>query len=360
MRASELERRPGRVARRDRSAGRRPQPRVEAVARRDEASLHERLARSAGVAAAGLPVGQRLHQRSETRDRPHRRLGVHGAHLDGAELRMWAHVPPHERVVAQPPGLDDGPDRLGVVGERRERSRDVRPGKAAEELGARAGEPGVAPVPERRVGGQRLQQRQVLPQAVAHADRRLLVGHRDVDVQRRGRRAAHQSADLLGEHRVALARRMDDVAEGAVGVEPRPERGPARGAHPPAQRVEGRGPGPGIGDHGRRQLDHRRVGVGMGTALLGSHLEAVEEIDARVDERMRARVHHDELLLDPQRELLGGAEAHRGDGAAHGLLTPVPARSGPGSRARSRRPRVRRAPAARAAPTCRRPPARPR
>ena len=87
---------------------------------------------------------------------------------------------------------------------------------------------------EGRVGGQRLQQRQVAPQAVEHSDRRIGVRHPDVDVQsadRCGDRIAQQLADALVTLLVSDLR----LALDGRGMRPGPEQPRPRLEDRPAQ-----------------------------------------------------------------------------------------------------------------------------
>ena len=169
----------------------------------------------------GDRVGDRLVA-GERVDRGHERRGVRrrGLHVERADLhrpepRVRAQLPPVERVVgtsATAVRRRVNAVEVVVVAHLARRARS-RP-RAQRDL-ARRGEAGVAAVAERRVRGERLQQRQVAAQAVEHADRGLGVGHAHVDVDRRDRRrerVAEQVADqlvalLVGDLRVALARR---------------------------------------------------------------------------------------------------------------------------------------------------------
>ena len=115
---------------------------------------------------------------------------------------MGTELPPVEGVVADPGGPRQSlgvVDEVGVVGHRPRRAR-ARPGPQRELAGR--GEARVAPVPERRVGRERLEQRQVAAHPVEGPDCGLRVRHADVDVKRGDRR--HQSvAQLLGDEPVS-------------------------------------------------------------------------------------------------------------------------------------------------------------
>ena len=85
-----------------------------------------------------LGARQAVHERGQAGRRPQRRLAVHRAHLDRAQARVRADVPPQEGVVGQVAGRDDARDALGVVVEGGEGARDLGARIAAEELRARA------------------------------------------------------------------------------------------------------------------------------------------------------------------------------------------------------------------------------
>ena len=91
--------------------------RRDAVAARAEARLRDRLGRE--------PLDRRRLERSRARERVHQRrergrvlergLRVDLAHLDGAEPRMRAHVPPDAGVVVEVPRGTHRPHRLSVL-----------------------------------------------------------------------------------------------------------------------------------------------------------------------------------------------------------------------------------------------------
>jgi hypothetical protein len=166
-------------------------------------------------------------------------------------------------------------------------------------------------VPEGRVGGQRLQQRQVLAQAVADADRRGRVGHSDMDVQRARGRALDEALELVDDAVVARLVDVLDVAEGPVGVDAGADGGAARGPQAGAQSAERGDALAGVARHRRGELDQGRVGVGMREALgRGVGLaHAREDVDPGVRQRARLAVDDDQLLLHPDREVRLAAEA---------------------------------------------------
>ena len=94
------------------------------------------------------------------------RLGVHDPHLDRAQPRLQAHVPPQERGLGDGVAAQQHVDGLDVVVVGLEAARRAGAREGVEDRDARRGEPAVAALPERRVGRQREQQRQVLAQAV--------------------------------------------------------------------------------------------------------------------------------------------------------------------------------------------------
>ena len=159
-------------ARRPRAAGARGRPRrgsrrrARRARRGTTTSRARRAGRSTGERALGLVAGEAVHERGEREHVAQLGLGVHLAHLDGAEPRVRAHVPPELRAVLHPGGAQRRLERVLVVGEVAERARDAAAGVGAHERGAGAGQAGVDAEPERRVGGQPGQQRQVGAQAV--------------------------------------------------------------------------------------------------------------------------------------------------------------------------------------------------
>ena len=297
------------------------QPRAQAVARGGERGLHQDLAGRPGVAVL-LRLGAReaVHQRGQAGRRPQRRLAVHRAHLDRAQARVRADVPPEEGVVGQVAGVDHALHGLGVVVVGRKRARDLGARVAAEELRARRREARVAAVPEGRVGGQGLQQRELLAQPVEHADGRRGIGHPDVHVQGARRRAADEALQL-GDDAV-IARLVDvlDVPECAVGMDAGADRRAPRGADAGPQRAERRRTLAGVAHHGRGELHEGRVGVGVREAIEADLVHARQHVDARVRQRPRALVDEQQLLLHAEGEVRLLAEPRPADGV--GQLRP--------------------------------------
>ena len=142
------------------------------------------------------------------------------------------HVPPDVGVVVQArrrgrPRRVTRAEMAEVVELRRHRRARV----AAEDHGPRAGEARVLAEPEGRVGGERVDQRDVGADAVVGADRGLVVGHADVDVLAADR-GPQQSLKGVGDQPVA--RQLLDVgaARGGGRMDP--------GAHQPRARLEQR------------------------------------------------------------------------------------------------------------------------
>src|SRR5439155_201125 len=184
--------------------------RLDAVARGQEAVLHEHLRRRlalVGHAVAQLEGHQALHERGQRCRGLQRDLRVHDAHLDRPEAGLRADVPPQKRRLRERLEAQQQVDRAHVIGVAVERARDADAGEGLEERRARRGQPAVAPLPERRVGRQGEQHRQVRAQPVDRADRVLGLGHAHVDVQRERRLAPRELAHRAVDDLVALAAR---------------------------------------------------------------------------------------------------------------------------------------------------------
>jgi hypothetical protein len=166
--------------------------------------LDQRLAR---VVQLVDPVREGGGQGGEANGVLEGRLLIEDPGLDRAEVRVRAHVPPHVGVVLDrtaPHHLLDAVrvDLPGAVVR-----RDPDPGEGAEDRRARRHHPRPLAAPERRVGRQRQQQRQVRAQAVGHVDRDLGIANGDVHVQREGRLALDEVAQRPAQQLVARAAR---------------------------------------------------------------------------------------------------------------------------------------------------------
>ncbi len=211
----------------------RPRP----VAGREEAVLLQHL-RPAGDLEVGEALGrlephEALDQRGERGVVGRARLRVHDPHLERAQLGLQPHVPPQERRLGEGAAAQQHVDRLDVLRVVVERPRDADARERAEDGHARGGEAGVAPLPERRVGREREQQRHVHAHPAERPDGRLLVRH-----ARRGRagrtsaragRAPASSRRSTGSARRARPRCRSTARTGAC----RPRRRAARGPRGP-------------------------------------------------------------------------------------------------------------------------------
>jgi hypothetical protein len=276
------------------------------VAGREPLVLVEHLGRVVAEPLARLEVlGELLDHRLDQRRQRERvldaRLGVHGAHLDGAEVRVRADVVPEVGVVLDHARLDHEVDALLVVGPVRVGGWDADAREGAEDRHAGGVEAGAVPAPERRVGRQREQDRHVHPHPVGDVDGLLGVVDADVDVQ--------AEDDLLpGDE----AQRRDQVAVARAGDDPLVL--PARervGARRADQQVTALG---GVGDVAA-QVAQLLGGLGGVVARLGGDLEhrlhqlrldlprrrLVEERLDRVREREGVGIDDHQLLLDADR-----------------------------------------------------------
>ena len=110
-------------------------------ARRGRRGRTTRRAPRAASGASPSRLGARgqhepVDERGEAADRAEPRLGVHRPHLERAELRVRADVPPQERVVLDVGGRDDASIVVRVVLPAGEGARDVGARVAAEQLRA--------------------------------------------------------------------------------------------------------------------------------------------------------------------------------------------------------------------------------
>jgi hypothetical protein len=155
---------------------------------------------------------------------------------------------------------------------------------------------------------ERLQQREVLAYAVERTNRGFLVRHADVDVQRTRRSARLQASHLVGDQPVAGGRIRDHVAERAGRVQTRPDRGRADRAGTRPQRVQTADRLGCVRADRSRELDHRRVVVGVHEAVALGDGHALKDVDSAVVERVRGPVDEQQLLFDSKREVGRGPE----------------------------------------------------
>ena len=194
-----------------------PDRRLEPVAARAERGRRQRRAGRRGGRSRVGGAGDRepVHERGEARHRPDPRLRVHRADLDRAEARVRPHVPPQERVVGRlpaPPRVDGDV----VLPAARTRAGSPRVGRPRNSCARAVAKPESSAVPERRVGGERLQQR------AGTCAGRCRCGSPSRGRACRRARAARRSACARispriasRDHLVALARHVHDVAERA-------------------------------------------------------------------------------------------------------------------------------------------------
>jgi hypothetical protein len=137
------------------------------------------------------------------------RLAVHRTDLDRAELGVRANVVPEVRVVLHHAGVDHELDLALVVLPVAIGRRDTDARERAEDRRACRSQPGAVGAPERRVGAERQQDRDVHAHAVGDVDRLVGVVEPDVDVL--------AEDDLLARDE---AQRADEVAVAGPGDDP--------------------------------------------------------------------------------------------------------------------------------------------
>ena len=122
------------------------------------------------------------------------------------EVRMRAHVPPQVRVVGHRARLDHELDALAVLVPALEPRRDPDARQEAEDAACATTSSSVGrAAPERRVGRQREQDREVHTHAVRDVDRLVGVVDADVHVQAEQQLLAHDEAERVDDLAVALA-----------------------------------------------------------------------------------------------------------------------------------------------------------
>ena len=192
-----------RLARRSSATGRRRsslvgQRRPHALARGAEGCLVEDLRRAAPRPArrAASWQRQRVHGGGDGGRVARRDLRVQRADLDGPEPRMRAHLPPVEGVVGDLGDARQARGRALEVVEVGHRARHAGARPRAQRQLARGRQAGVAAVAKRRVGADRLEQRQVAAHAVEDADRgrRRRASRRGCAARRRASRRRRRAA----------------------------------------------------------------------------------------------------------------------------------------------------------------------
>ena len=180
------------------------------------------------ASSARAPPGAPAHWTSATSARGVRqaRLRVHDAHLERAELRLQAHVPPQERRLGDRAAAQQHVDRLDVVLVAAEARAGCR-------CAGRPGRPACAPTPgplsrpcqngELADSASSSGRCARMPLNARTADRRRR--HRDVHVQREGRLAprqlAHRVVGSTGSARRGRPRRPPSARTGACPRRPR-------------------------------------------------------------------------------------------------------------------------------------------
>ncbi len=156
----------------------------------------------------GQLLHHRLHQRGQRQGVLQPGLGVHHPDLHGAEVRMRAHVVPEVGVVLDHAAGLHELDPLRPVLEVVVARRDAHAREGAEDRRAGGEQAGVVGPPERRVGRQRQQQRQVHPHPVGHVDG--LVGVVDPHVHVDAEDQLLARHELQAGDQVPVARAGDD------------------------------------------------------------------------------------------------------------------------------------------------------
>ena len=237
-------------------------------------------------------------------------LGVADPDLDGAELEVGAHRPPHLGELDDGVGAHEELDVLPVGAPAAERVGDPAAGKVAREaLCAGRMQTGVAPVEVGGVGGHGEQLGKHRSQAIAHAYRAVDVANPDVDVETEGVVAPGHILQALLDAAVVLG--VDDRLLAVVGPRMGPRRRqtrllPSREGEqaPSALALEGEGFDEGLAPTGDDldlrgdQLARDRCGE-QGVTLQGVVAQLLE---AR-DELQRGGVEDRELLLEADREV---------------------------------------------------------
>jgi hypothetical protein len=176
------------------------EPRGGAESRGTEHALLDQLGCHLARCLLGRVAGEAVRKRDNGGSVLQRALGVERADLDRAQAGVRAKLPPEPRVVCDVGGAGQAIGHRAEVIEVTESPGRPRTGPAPHRHLTRRGEPRIAAVAKRRVGGQRLEQGQVATEVVEGADGGVGVGHSDVHVQaahRRNCRVPEQIADVL-------------------------------------------------------------------------------------------------------------------------------------------------------------------
>ena len=169
-------------------------------------------------------MGERGDERRQRKRVLKARLLVADPRLDGAERRVWPHVPPHERVVLDRPGADHLADPVGVDLPGSVVRRDALARERAKDRNPRGHHPGRVAAPKRRVRRQSQEQRQVAPDPVGDVDGAVRAVDRHVNVGTEDQLAPGDVAELRDQ--LPVARAVDDGL-----LLPARERVRARGAN---------------------------------------------------------------------------------------------------------------------------------
>ena len=259
-----------------------------------------------------MQLHDRLEERGDRDDVLEARDRVAHAHLDRAEARVRADVPPDVRVVGDAAGALELADDLGVVGVVAEARRRPGAGERGEHHLAARRQPRRLAAPERRRRGQREHLRQVHEQPVHHLDRLLRIVHRDVHVHAEDQLAPGDVLQLVDEGAVPVARgdalsleereRMRAGRAEAAAFCARDVRDVAAQLRQRAHHV-----GRSAAD-GRRHLEHRLHQLGVEAALMLASLDGREHRVDVLHEIPRLGVEQHVLLLDAERVRVALAE----------------------------------------------------
>ena len=266
----------------------------------------------AGLELLAVHLHDRLEERGDRDDVLEARDGVADAHLDRAEPRVRADVPPDVRVVRDAPRaleLTDDVRVVGVVAEAWGRPGAREGGE--HHLPARR-EAGRLAAPERRRGGQREHLRQVEQQAVHHLDHLLGIVDGHVHVHAEDQLAARDVLKLVDELAVAVARGDPLPLEEAEWMRARTAEPAALRArdlsHVRAELRERAHHVAGVAAHRRRHLEHRLHQLRVDAVLVVAVRDGCEHRVDVLHEVPRLGIEQLVLLLDSERVGVAFAE----------------------------------------------------